>query len=312
MLDLHDMASKSMEMGHSADSPFLRTTIKSQFFTKVQKAPAGTDLTGQVAIITGGSSGLGFHCARHMLSLKVSHLVITSRSPDRGEEAVRRLQAEFKAAKIDLWLLEMASYISIQEFVARIERELPRLDLTILNAGSMSPVFSKCTTGHDKVVQINYLSTFMLAILMLPLAESRAPAGKCGRLTVVSSNTALWAKLPNRGMRPLLASFDDSKAVPYGAAERYFSSKLLGHLFLMRLLPYLDAEKVIVNLVGPGMCKGSNLHREVGGIGSIVLSAWKGMAGHSSEDGAWSYIDAAVVKGKESHGCFLMDYNIHP
>lgn len=306
------MASKSTEMGDSAHAPFLSTTIKTQFFTKLRKAPAGTDLTAQVAIITGGTSGLGFHCARHLLSLNLSRLVITARSLEKGRAAARKLHAEYPSATIDVWLLEMTSYASIQEFVVRVKTERTRLDFIILNAGMMSPDFGLCPTGHEQVIQVNYLSTFLLAILMLPVAKSKAPAGKAGRLTVASSNTALWAKLPNRHMRPLLSSFDDPKAVPYGAAERYFSSKMIGHLFFTRMIPYLNADDVVVNLVGPGMCNGSDLHRDVKGAASIVLSTWKGIAGRTSEDGAWSYIDAAVVKGKESHGCFLMDWDIRP
>lgn len=85
---------------------------------------------------------------------------------------------------------------------------------------------------------------------------------------------------------------------------------MIGHFFFVRLLPYLNADHVVVNMVGPGMCHGSILRQDVNGAASIVLSAWKGLAGRSSEDGAWSYVDATVVKGKESHGCFLTDWEI--
>lgn len=305
------MPSSSIEMGESADAPFLRTTLKSQFLVKIHKAPSGIDLTGQVAIITGASSGLGFHCARHLLSLNISRLVLTSRSLKRAQDAVTKLFTEYPSATIEIWLLEMTSYNSVQALVQRAEEELPRLDITILNAGLMSPEFGLCETKHEQVIQVNYLSTFLLAILLLPVIVRKSPSGSPGRLTIVSSNTALWAKTPNQHTRPLLTSYDDPKKVPYGGAERYFTSKMLGHLFFMRMLPYLNANDAIVNMVGPGMCKGSDLHRSVTGVGAIVLSAWKGLAGRSCEDGAWSYVDAAVVQGKESHGCFLMDGEIH-
>jgi NAD(P)-dependent dehydrogenase (short-subunit alcohol dehydrogenase family) len=172
--------------------------------------------------------------------------------------------------------------------------------------------FGLCSTGHEEVIQVNYLSTFLLAILMLPICNEKAPGCRPGRLTIVSSGTALWAKLHNRDKRPLLASFDDPKIHPWDPTERYFSSKLLGHLLFARMLDYLNPDAVIVNLVEPGMCKGTELHRSATGVAAIFLSAWKSFAGRKTEDGAWTYVDAAVIKGKESHGSFCMDWEVHP
>jgi NAD(P)-dependent dehydrogenase (short-subunit alcohol dehydrogenase family) len=151
-----------------------------------------------------------------------------------------------------------------------------------------------------------------MAILMLPICKSKAPSGTPGRLTIVSSGTALFAKLSNRDMRPFLASFDDPEIYPFDPADRYFSSKALGHLFFVRMLEYLNANDVVVNLVEPGMVKGTALHRDAKGLISLFLAAWKSFWGRTLDDGAWMYVDAAVVKGKESHGCFLMDWKIHP
>lgn len=307
------MASKSMEMGDQAAPSLFRSFIKSQFCTRPRRAPDGIDLTGQVAIITGASSGLGYHCARHLLSLKLSHLILAVRSLEKGEAAADKLRVDYRSARIEVWPLEMTSYPSIQAFCQRVETDLSRLDITILNAGIIQPSFGTCSTGHEQVIQVNYLSTFILAILMLPLSKRKAPPGSPGRLTIVSSGTALWAKLPNRDQRPLLASFDDPKIQPWDATERYFSSKMLGHLFFVRLLKYLNPEDVIVNLVEPGMCKGSELHRGAKGSATgVFLTVYKALTGRRPEDGAWTYVDAAVVKGKESHGSFCMDWEIHP
>lgn len=306
------MTSQSMQLGHEATTSLWRSFVKSQFCTKPRRAPADTDLSGQVAIVTGASSGLGFHCARHLLSLKLSRLIIAVRSPEKGEAAATKLRTEYPSAKVDVWALEMTSYTSIQAFCQRAQSDLPRLDITILNAGITLPEFGLCSTGHERVIQVNYLSTFLMAILMLPIAKAKAPRGQPGRLTIVSSGVALWAKLPNRDKRPLLASFDNRDIQVWDPIERYWSSKMLGHLFFVRMLDYLNGDDVIVNLVEPGMCKGSELHRDIGGGAGVFMSAYKSLTGRRVEDGAWMYIDAAVVKGKESHGCFCMDWAIHP
>ncbi|KAH8705809.1 hypothetical protein BGW36DRAFT_354203 [Talaromyces proteolyticus] len=304
--------SKSMQLGHMATTSFWRPFIKSQFLTKTRQAPAGTDLSGQVAIITGGSTGLGFYSARHLLSLKLSHLVLAVRSLERGASAAQKLRSDYPAAKIEVWPLEMTSYPSIQSFCERVDKDLPRLDITILNAGIIQPTFKVCSTGHEEVVQVNYLSTFLLAILMLPISKNKAPQDSPGRLTIVSSGTALWAKLATRNIRPFLTTFDDPEILPYNATQRYFDSKCLGHLFFARLAEKVNGNDVIVNLVEPGMCKGSDLHRFAKGPVAVFLDTWKCIAGRNPEDGAWTYIDAAVTKGKESHGSFCMDWDIHP
>lgn len=299
-------------MGKVANAGFLRSFIKSQFCTKPRKAPAGTSLSGQVAIITGASSGLGLHCAHHFLSLKLSHLILAVRSLEKGEAVARKLRSNYPAARIEVWHLEMSSYSSIQDFCARVEKNLPRLDITILNAGLIQPSFNTCSTGHEEVIQVNYLSTFLLAILMLPLSKTKSPPGIPGRLTIVSSGTALWAKLPTKDTRPFLASFDDPIAHPYNPTERYFDSKALGHLFFSKMFGYISPDDVIVNLVEPGMCKGSDLHRFATGAVAFFLETYKSITGRKPEDGAWMYVDAAVVKGRESHGSFCMDWDIHP
>lgn len=313
------MSPTSIDMGDEAiTSLFPGPFIKSQFRTKTQLPPPGTDLTGKVAIITGGNSGIGLHAARHLLSLKLSHLVIAVRTLAKGESAATQLRKDYPAAKIVVWPLEMTSYPSIQTFVARVGSDLPRLDLTILNAGLMKPTFGLCeATGHEETIQVNFLSTYLLAILMLPLCKAKAPKSQPGRLTIVSSGTALTAKFPSRNQRPLLASFDtvDPKGVSsatWDPTDRYFTSKMLGHLLFVRLLDYLRAEDVVVNLVEPGMCKSSDLHRDIGGPIGVFLEGWKNLCGRKPQDGAWTYVDAAIVKGPESHGCFLMDWEIHP
>ncbi|KAN0119276.1 NAD(P)-binding protein [Hyaloscypha variabilis] len=265
------------------------------FFPKVKRQTQGIDLSGQVAIITGANSGLGFHCARHLLSLKLSHLILAVRFRKNDEQAVAKLQKEFPAARLEVWELEMTSYESIQSFARRVETDLVRLDITILNSGLAHSKHTICkSTGHDGVIQVNYLSTFLLAILILQaLKKTKSPTSSPHRLTIVSSGTALTAKLPNRNERPLLGSFNDLNIQSYDTLERYGASKLLGHLFFVRLLKYLDPEETIVNLIQPGLVKDTGLFREAPTVLAAIFSVIKTFTARSVEDGAWLYVDAA-------------------
>jgi NAD(P)-dependent dehydrogenase (short-subunit alcohol dehydrogenase family) len=288
--------------------------VKSQLFHKIKLPPTSTNLSGRVALVTGGASGLGLHCCRQLLELKLSHLIITVRSPRKGEDAKAKLLQEFPDAKIEVWELEMGSYQSVQA-LARHADQLNRLDIAILNAGLVKAEFELNTsTGHEETIQINYLSMALLAILLLPVLKNKSPAGSPGRLTIVSSGTAYFAAFHNRNEVPLLASFDKQPTSGKKALdpETYWVSKLLGHLFLVKLANYVRAEDVVVNLVEPGLCKGSQLNRESGGVVALVMWIMKSILGRSLDVGASTYVDAAVVKGKETHGSYLADWEIKP
>ncbi|KAK0639189.1 hypothetical protein B0T16DRAFT_422594 [Cercophora newfieldiana] len=300
-----------------------RIFIESQFFTKIKKTALTpeTSLTGKTALIVGGSDGIGLHAGRHLLSLNLSRLIIAARSAEKGGRVAAQFRKEFPSATIDVWSVEMTSYDSIQALAKRAAAEFTggkRLDIAILNAGIVRAklVLDK-NTGHCEVIQVNYISTSLLAILLLPVLRHKPSGGKTpsspGRLTIVSSGTAYNAKFPNKNERPFLASFDDPKT--WNSFVQYPTSKALGHLFMVRLLDHLPAgfeDEVIVNLVDPGYCKGTGLHRDAKGALSLFLETTKSLTGRSLVDGAWTYVDAVVNKGKESHGCYVMDFEIFP
>lgn len=305
-------ASKSFQLGPPKFGSG-RIFIDSQFCAKYQDPPKSTNLSGKTAIITGASTGLGFHSCRQFLSVKLSRLILTVRSMKKGEEAATKLRAEFPGATIDVWELEMGSYDSVQAFVRRVENELSRLDIAVLNAGLVMPDFGlTSSTGHEETIQVNFLSTYLLATLLLPALKTKSPPDTPGRLTVVGSGTVYNAEFPNRSCVPLLKSFDDVTIQPWDANERYSCSKLLGHLFFVKMAAYINPDDVIVNIVDPGFCKGSDLHRNAYGLVGIALSVAKALTGRTLEVGASTYLDAAVIKGKEAHGSYVMDWDIRP
>ena len=285
--------------------------IENQFCTKPRPTPKDTDLTGQVMIVTGSNTGLGLECSRQLLGHKLSHLIMAVRSVDKGEAAAGPLRDKFPAAQISVWQLDMTSYASLQQFVARVEAELPRLDVAVLNAGiGFQPFRIVPSTNHEQTVQVNYLSTMLLGILLLPALASKSPASTPGRLTISTAMLSVNAKFPNKHTVPLLPSFNDK--VIYDVSDIYATSKLLGQLFLWKLTDAVPADKVVINMVEPGFIKGTDLHRERPGMVQFMLGMFKAAAARTVQVGATTYIDAAVVKGKESHGCILGSWEIEP
>lgn len=299
----------SLSLGPPNESP-LALFLRSQFRTAVQWPPKGTNLEGKVAIVTGCTSGLGLESSRQLLSLGLSGLVIAVRSTEKGKQLASKFRAEFPKSDFKVWPLEMTSYESIQAFARRVEVELPRLDIAILNAGMQVLEFATVPdTGHEQLVQAHYLSTMLLAILLLPVLKAKSPTGHPGRLTIVNSGTARGAKLHEAAGTSILPILDD-KSLPWNPAGRYAVSKLLGHLFIINLVRYVNAEDVVVNLVDPGLVKDTDLQKGAPLPLAVFFYCLKSLFGRALPVGASTYVDAAVVKGEESHGCYIPNWRI--
>ncbi|KAH8810999.1 hypothetical protein F5884DRAFT_876057 [Xylogone sp. PMI_703] len=258
-----------------------------------------------------GNAGLGFNCGHQLLSYNLSHLILAVRSAQKGKIAATKLQTSYPNAIIEIWALDMSSYDSIMEFAQHVRDKLTRLDIVILNAGIGKAKFDIIpSTGHEEDIQINYLSTAFLSLVLLPVAKAKSPAGISGRLTIVTSALAYAAKFPNKIKPPLLPSFDDPKS--FVSRDQYCLSKLLAHLFVYKLVDYVSSDDVVVNLVDPGLVKGTELGRGTTGIASKINTGLGAISGRSVDVGSSTYLDAVLVKGKSSHGCFLMNWKIAP
>lgn len=270
-------------------------------------------LKGKVAIITGSNTGLGFESAKQLLTLGLSHLIVAVRSTGKGKDAASQLALVNPSATISVWPLDMESYDSIQAFVRKCDSELSRIDYTILNSGIAPQSFSTTqSTGHETAIQVNHISTVLLTVLLLPILKAKSTRDNPARLTVVNSVTAHLCKFPNRNQRPLLPSFDNTEITPWNAEERYGVSKLLSQLFLVKLAEHIKPGDVVINMVDPGLTKGTGLARDTKGAMRVATKAFFAIAGRPVDRGAATYVDALLGHGKESHGCFLMNTEISP
>lgn len=292
---------------------FLNIFWRNQFRTKIHVPGPTQELKGKTGIVTGANSGLGFASAQLLLNLGLSHLVMAVRSTQKGEDAASKLRPTYPDAKIDVWNLDMESYFSIQTFANRCKSDLPNIDFVILNAG-LSAVTCRISSniGHETTIQVNHLSTALLTLVLLPVIASKSSPANPARLTVVNSLSAHMASFPNRDQSPLLSAFDDTRITPWNPQERYGVSKLLNQLFLAELTDKIPPDRVVINMVEPGMTKGTALARDAGWLLGLVVKIFFNIAGRPVKQGAATYVDALVGHGKESHGCFIMNKEIAP
>ena len=95
------------------------------------------DLTGKVAIVTGSNTGIGYVTAREMAK-KGATVVVASRSPERGMDAVARITKALNGkgtGSVVFLPLDLGSFKSIRQFVREFRGKYSKLDILILNAG---------------------------------------------------------------------------------------------------------------------------------------------------------------------------------
>lgn len=287
----------------------LKFLYRQFFLTPAKTSPQESNLRGQTGIVTGSNIGLGLEASRQLLELGLTHLILAVRNKEKGNNARIELAREAPGAKIEIWDLNMSNYESITQFSQKCAT-LSRLDFVILNAGLFKPELEiNKVTGHEEDIQVNYLSTVLLAIQLLPVMDKKnSSRSRPGTITIVGSETAEWAVFKEQKESPIFPAFNNPKY--FDMEDRYYTSKLLQEIALIEICRIVPSSRGILNVVNPGFCYGSGLHEEVTErfhILGIVFTFVKRMIGRSTSIGARTLVDAAVVQGPASHGQYLSD-----
>jgi NAD(P)-dependent dehydrogenase (short-subunit alcohol dehydrogenase family) len=289
-------------------TPEKQASLPRFFYNQLTVTPTevrDVDLRGKTAIVTGANSGVGFESSRQLLDLGLSKLILAVRSEEKGNAALAKLSQgrTIDANAIEVWLINFSDYSSVVSFAERT-KSLEHLDIVILSVGIFpASRTSNERTKHDEMIQVNYLSTALLTILLLPICKAKK-GSQPARITVVSSEVSAWTSFKERNERPLLSALD--KPGNINLLDRMMVSKLLGQLFLTRLTKLVPTTVAIINSASPGGLHdtGFGNEHEKGVIAAIVKSVQRRMY-YTSAVGSRTVVDAAVRHGKETHGEFF-------
>jgi NAD(P)-dependent dehydrogenase (short-subunit alcohol dehydrogenase family) len=282
------------------------------FITPSPVSPNESDLQGMTAIVTGSNGGIGFECCHQLQALGLTKLILAVRDEPKGRAAAAQLANSQAPGAIEVWGLDMSSYDSITTFVERT-RSLERLDIVILNAGITKQHFHlDPSTGHEENIQINYLSTALVAIKILPVLKSKIHVQqKPSRLVIVTTDAAAWTPFPEQDSNPLLPAFD--KPGKIDMLNRYYTSRLLGQFFLLELTRRVPPSIAVIVAATPGLVYGTAAQRDLKGtVKGFIGRIGTRIIGYSPEVGTRHLIDAATRHGSEIHGHFLCSQRPKP
>jgi NAD(P)-dependent dehydrogenase (short-subunit alcohol dehydrogenase family) len=291
-------------------------TIRRFFYRQLFLTPAPShdiNLKGKTAIVTGSNTGIGLEAARQLLDLGLSKLIIAVRDNTKGRAASVDLSSSrhLEDDAIEVWNLDMMSYDSVTAFEERATT-LESLDITILNAGIMKQTYNTApSTGHEESIQVNFLSTALLTILLLPILKFKAETNnrtEPGHLVWLQSELACWAKFKAKDSTPLLPALD--KPDNFNMPDSYSTSKLLGQLFVTELAKRIPSSVAIITMPTPGWCYGTALGTVPGvHVAQAIVNFFKRILGRSVAVGARAVVDGAV-HGPDAHGQYLQECKI--
>jgi NAD(P)-dependent dehydrogenase (short-subunit alcohol dehydrogenase family) len=145
------------------------------------------DLTGQIAIVTGGGRGLGRVMAQELAAAGAA-VAVVGRSQLHLDETVSEL--EKAGARALAVAADVTDRLAVERMVQQVEQQLGALDVLVNNAGisgTIGPVWKADPDAWWQVMEINVRGAFLCARAVLPGMIAR----KRGRIINVASGAAV-------------------------------------------------------------------------------------------------------------------------
>ncbi|KYO57195.1 SDR family oxidoreductase (plasmid) [Tistrella mobilis] len=188
------------------------------------------DISGKVALVTGGSRGIGEMIATGYVE-NGAKVYVSSRKATVCQQIADKLSERGTCIALPADVSTMAG---IESLVAEITAREQKLDILVNNAGATwgAAIDDYPESGWDKVVDLNMKSVFFMTQKLLPLLRASASAAAPARVINIASIN---------GINP---TFLETYA--------YTSSKAGCIMLTRHLAKRLAAENILVNAIAPG------------------------------------------------------------
>mmetsp|Transcript_26145 Transcript_26145/g.36636 ORF Transcript_26145/g.36636 Transcript_26145/m.36636 type:complete len:341 (-) Transcript_26145:532-1554(-) len=293
---------------------FLRRRVTSNWIDLRKERK--TNMGGNVVIVTGGNSGLGYQTASD-LAHRGATVVLACRDLRKAREAastIRKSAAKDNTiCRVECAELDLASLASVRTFSEEIKSKFNSIDALVCNAGVWVPMETHLQTkdGYEIHFGVNHLGHFYLIQQLLNrLQKSNS------RVVIVSSGLMKSGQL-NMETTDFLRDgriqvSNGSKKKREHAPTGYCDSKLANALCCRHLAQVCEGTSIATYCVCPGWCS-TDLARNVGMslATKILLSPFAFMFMRSSQQGAQNIIYSIIEDKKNlQNGGFYRDGKI--
>ncbi|MDH3735345.1 MAG: SDR family NAD(P)-dependent oxidoreductase [Gemmatimonadota bacterium] len=199
------------------------------------------DLTGQLIVVTGANSGVGFSLSRMLLDAG-AHVIMVCRSRERGEKALEALGGSPRPGRDELEIADISDPGSVRDLATRLQR-FDGIAALVNNAGVWRNSLERTAGGFEVTMATNHLGHFLLTRLLM---DQLASGGN--RIVNVSSEAHRSGKLARAPLRDVMTG-----AAWKGGLQAYSDSKQANVMFTSELVRRFGDEGLIANSVHPGV-----------------------------------------------------------
>ncbi len=243
----------------------LQKPIGSQFHAKSTAAEVikGVDLSGKLAIVTGGYSGIGVETVRALAGAG-AEIIVPARDIAKAKDALRPIQGKIAVASMDL-----ADLASVRKFAADVKASRKAVHLLINNAGVMACPEARVGKGWELQFGTNHIGHFVLTNELAPLLR----AAKGARVVALSST--------GHKISPMRWGDIHFTRDPYQKWTAYGQSKTANALFAVGLDARMKGDGVRAFALHPGGIM-TPLQRHLQ-LEEMVAAGWLNEKGEPSE-----------------------------
>ncbi len=209
------------------------------------------DLDGKVAVVTGGTRGIGMMIARGLLQAGAT-VFVSSRKAQAGEDAVAELSRFGEITSIPADLSTEAECVRLAD---EVTRRSEHVDILVNNAGATwgQPLAEFPDSGWDKVLALNLKAPFFCARAFLGALERRASLEDPSRIINIGSI--------------------DGLRVPGMPTYSYSASKAGVHHLTRVLASELGPRFITVNAIAPGPFESKMMAATLEQFGDAIAQA---------------------------------------